>query len=469
MSLLSRAAATLKGMFSTGEAATAAGGLLASIVQSGQAPRRGTLQLLQAYRTHPWLHAVVHKIATEVSGNHLRAYRDTAKATPGKPALKPGQKITVGRSAVGYAPHNAEELDAHPVLALLANPNPIMTRGVFQYLLCAYLDVKGEVFVVIERDGAGMPCQLWVVPPHWCMEIPNRNMAGYRFSYGTWQRTIAEDDVLYLKHADLEQPYGRGVGFAETLADELDIDEFASKHLKNWFFNRALPDVFLYVEGVKSETEALRYEEKLRQKHGGNGKANRVHVTNGKVDLKQVGQTFREQMLPELRDQMRDVVLQVYSVPPETMGIISNSNRATIDAAYYLLTKGVVAPRLAFICDAFTAWARREYSDESLCVGFLSPVPEDAAFSLSVMQAQPDLFSKNEWRTLAGKPPVDGWDEEFVEVKTPVSFGMGAPAPEVGDTETPEEDAEPGDAEEDDQTKAARGRSLRKGPRAIAG
>ena len=35
-----------------------------------------------------------------------------------------------------------------------------------------------------------------------------------------------------------------------VLADELDIDEFATKHLKSWFFNRALPDVFLSVEGV---------------------------------------------------------------------------------------------------------------------------------------------------------------------------------------------------------------------------
>lgn len=443
----------VKGLF-TGGVEQHAEGLLAGVLQSGLAPRRGTRELLQAYRTHPWLHAVVHRIAQEVASQHFLLFRTKANAIG---SVKHTSK------AVAYAPKDAQPLESHPLLQLLENPSPVFTRAMFFALVQAFLDVKGECPVVIERDGSGKPCELWPVPPTWVAETPHRGFPMYRFSYGTWQRTIAEDDVIYLRHPDLEQPYMRGVGFAESLADELDIDEFATKHLKSWFFNRALPDVFLSVEGVSSESEAKRYEEMLRSKHGGKGKAFQVHVVNGKVDLKQVGHTFREQMLPEIRTQSRDIVLQIYGMPPEIMGIVENSNRATIDAATLIFTRFLVAPRMSFLADAFTHWGRREWSDETLWVGFSSPVPEDHEFSLKVMVAQPTLFSKNEWRQAAGKDPKPGWDEEYVEAAPAPAFGGGgAPQLPAGDTKPtdPENAAEEVDDNEEPEAKAAADRGL---------
>jgi HK97 family phage portal protein len=427
----------VKGLFTDGGAEKSAQGLLAGVLQSGLAPRRGTRELLQAYRTHPWLHAVVHRIAGAVASEHFELFRSVkaAPTTAGKPPAKGlkrkhrlrQMRLTQTKGSVMYAPNDAVEIEDHPILNLLENPSPVFTRSMFFHLIQSFLETKGEAPIVIERDGAGLPCELWPVPPMWVAETPHRGFPFYRFSYGTWQRTIPEDDVIMLRHPELEQPYVRGVGFGESLADELDIDEFATKHLKSWFFNRALPDVFLSVEGVESKEEAIRYEEMLRQKHGGRNKAFQVHVTNGKVDVKQVGHTFREQMLPEIRTQSRDVVLQIFGMPPEIMGIVENSNRATIDAATLIFMKFLVVPRLSFLADAFTHWARRVYNDETLCVGFDSPIPEDEEFALKVMVAQPSLFTKNEWRELAGEEPVDGWDEEFVDKPAPPSFGPGLP------------------------------------------
>lgn len=442
----------VKSWFGSG-AENSAGNLLASILQSGTAPRRGTRELLQAYRTSPWLHVAIHKIATEVSTVPFELYQ-----TKGRPT---GQR-SVTRKGVVYRPEgDMTEIEAHPLLDLLRDPNPVMSGLVVWYLTQAYLETKGEAVLVVERKGVAGE-ELWPVPPHWLAEPPSRTQHGFRFSYMGWQRTIAPEDVIWIRHPDLENPYGRGVGNAETAADEIDLDEFATKHLKNWFFNRALPDVFLYVEGLKSEAEAARWEEKLRQKHGGRGKANLVHVAAGKVEVKQLGQTFREQMLPDLRDQSRDFLLQVFSIPPETVGIVENSNRATIDAAFYLLARIVVAPRKAFLCDALTHWARQEYSQPNLFLGFCSPIPEDAEFELKVMTAQPDLFSKNEWRSLAGKPAVEGWDEEFPERAAAPAFGAPQPTPTQGtkpEIETEDEEADP-EEEPEAGEKSTRRRSL---------
>jgi HK97 family phage portal protein len=425
MSILS----TVKGWFS-GDKATAST-LLASILQTGMAPRRGTRELLQAYRTSPWFHAAVHKIAQEVAAVPLTLHRQKARKA-------------VERTIKGV-PVDSQPVVEHEVLALLEDPNPVFTRMTFLYILQAYLETLGEAVIVVERGEGGRPKELWPIPPHWLVEPPSRTQHAFRFSFMGWQRTIPEEDVVWLRLPDLEQPYARGVGIGETIADEIDLDEYATKHLKNWFFNRAVPDVFLYVEGIKNEGEAQRYEEKLRQRHGGRGKANQVHVVNGKIDVKQVGHTFREMMLPELRDQSRDTVLQIFSIPPEVMGIVENSNRATIDSAFYLFARGVVQPRLAFVADGFTRWVRDEYRDPSLCFGFVSPVPEDSEFTLKVMVAQPTLFTKNEWRKLAGLPTLPEWDEEFPSAPSLSPFG-GAPALPEG--EDPEDDTEEEPVEE---------------------
>lgn len=447
--MANRLSSWIKSFFG-GDNAKSAGGLLAGVMQGPTAARRGTRELLDAYRTDGWLHSIVWRIGTAVAGVQLQLFRDKTRA--GAPA----QKI-LGKSSIGYRPKEGVEVLAHPLLDLIRNPSPLFTPSTFWCLVSAFLDVKGECFLVIERGTNGLPKELWVVPPHWCTELPRTNFPSYRFSQGTWIRSIPESDVIYLRHPDLLDPYKRGVGTAETIADEIDIDEFAAEHLKSWFFNRALPDIFLSVEGVSSESEAVRYENKLRAKHGGVGKAFQVHVTSGKVDLKQVGHTFREQQLPEIRQQTRDTRLQVFGVPPEIAGIIENSNRATIDAAEVIFTRYVIAPRAFFIADHLTHWARVEYADPSLCLGFESPVPEDREFTLKVMTAQPDLFSKNEWRELAGRQPREEFGDDLTErPASPLALPGDAGAANAG-KEDPEE---PEDSEEEKALAAGASRRL---------
>ena len=125
------------------------------------------------------------------------------------------------------------------------------------------------------------------------------------------------------------------------------------------------------------------------------------------------------------------------------MGIVENSNRATIEAASYIFTKFCVVPRAGFLADGLTHWARREWKDAALSLGFESPVPEDRAFTLQAMQAQPDLFTKNEWRGIAGKNPMPGWDDEFPSRSVPSPFGLPpTPASEPDEDEADEVDDE---------------------------
>lgn len=389
--------------------------LLSAIATRGSAPRRGSKEMLQAYKQLPWLHAVVHRIARDVGSTKWKLYRDTSRVTSGRKS---------------FDGSGLEEVFSHAFLDVLNNPNPMLGRVGTFFLAQGFLEVKGEAPLIIERAKDGKALELWPAPPTWLQQLPTDAAPWFQFQANGWAAKIPESDVLWLREYDLENPYGRGTGAGDALSDELDIDKFATEHVKSWFYNRALPDAIVSVDGI-SKPEALRLEQDMVDKHQGTLKAGRIHVSNGKMSVQVLSQSFKEQQLQETRKAQRDTILQVYSMPPEVMGIIENSNRSTIDSAFYLYSRGVLVPRLEAMADKLTRLAKEW--DPSLVVGFASPVEEDLAFKLQVMQAQPALFAKNEWRALAGAEAVAGWDSEYPSASA-------FPAFPSGQTEQPKQD-----------------------------
>lgn len=45
-------------------------------------------------------------------------------------------------------------------------------------------------------------------------------------------------------------PYGRGLGDAEPVADEIETDEYMAKWAKKFFFNDATPPVLMSAPGI---------------------------------------------------------------------------------------------------------------------------------------------------------------------------------------------------------------------------
>ena len=232
-------------------------------------------------------------------------------------------------------------------------------------------------------------------------------------AYG-WNKEVSREDVLWLKIPDLENPYARGSGIGESLADEIDVDEFAAKHVRDWFFNGGRPSGFVSLQGA-GEDEVARFEERWKSRYQGLGKAHQIHFTNAQIGYEDLSHTFRDQELLQLRQYQSDLMRQTFGVPPEILGIIQNSNRATIDSSYYLYSRGVLVPRLVILCDALQQLAA-EY-DDKLIVDFLSPVPEDLEFKKTTMVALPTNYTVNEHRALAGHLPLPSGNELYASAQ----------------------------------------------------
>lgn len=382
-------------------------------VNGKNAPKRNTDALLEAYKSSPPVRSVVSRIAEHVAAVPLKFYVRRGKSGKAKQTRIgeiPDFKARQAELRTLKLQGELEEVESNPILDLVNKPNPQMSGFAFRRLCQIYIDVVGEAFWLLGRDGLGVPSQLWTVPPSWVKEIPGAKKSTYtvRPTGANADLIYQPEDVVYFRDLDPCNPFGRGSGVAESLGDEIDTAEYAARYSKNFFFNSGKPDLIISVEGM-SASDAKASKEKFEQEHRGFWRAFRSHWIGGKVDVKELNTRFDQMGVIELSKAERDTIIQAWGVPPEVLGILTNSNRATVTEAERIMGQEVVLPRLERNRSEIQQTLVPMF-DERLIAEFGSPIPVDDDFRLQSMQAAPWAATRGEWRELQGlenRGPVD--------------------------------------------------------------
>ena len=138
----------LDGMYNSGNQS-----ILTGLMSSSTTPRRGSKELLEAYKQLPWLRAVVDRISVSTASVQWKVMKED---TPAKRASN-GQ--------IEKATYLTEV--ENPFNILMDRPNPAMTGRTFRQAAQIYLELVGESFIIIERNNKGVPVELWPIPPTW--------------------------------------------------------------------------------------------------------------------------------------------------------------------------------------------------------------------------------------------------------------------------------------------------------------
>lgn len=346
-------------------------------------PDRNTQEFLETYTHSPRLSPVT-KVSTDLSNVSGKLYR-----------IRPnGDK---------------DEIKDHPFLDFMANPNPLpfMTPSALWKLHETYLMIKGEGQAIIERDAAGYPAELWPIPPNWVIDIPRLNCPFYtvRNREGR-QVSVPIEDVFIVRQLNPLDPYGRGLGDAEPVADEIETDEYMAKWAKKFFFNDATPPVLMSALGITKD-EYDRFQAAWNDRHRGIGNAHKFGIIPREINIHKLVDSQREMDFTESRKNLRDSVNAHFGIPPEILGIVENSNRATATQAKIIYAENVLTPRLLARQDAvniqlLSAWGedlRWEYDDI---------VPEDTEFRLKMSTdgLSSSALMVDEWREQNGFDPL---------------------------------------------------------------
>lgn len=417
---------------------TGKGGGVASVVGSKSLPpTRNQGEILEAFNNMPWVRANLGRIGHGVGQVQWKLV--AMKGT------KPGEGRYVQNKALQHAPaairrkalaHSTEvdEADAitdHPLLDLLREPNPIMHGADFMGLCQIYLDSVGDCFIVIDRSntgqkaagsGRGMPGGLYPMVPTWVKETPTGARPLFKIEIGALRLEPPMTEVLWRRVFNPANPYMRGTGLINALADELDAGENASKLVNFHYYNRGRPDVLIGLPNWRSE-EITKFADEWNASLRGMSNVGKSHFVNTEPKVQVFTQDFETLQLTQQQTFIRDTVRQVLGNPPEILGITDASSRDRTDAADDAFNRYQIDPRL----EGWRAFLQRhlvpEY-DDRLILDYESPVQADQNFSLSVASRVPHVLRVNEWRKLAHQPPLPDGEGGNLFLVPPGLFGF---------------------------------------------
>ena len=443
------------------------------LLSTQEGARRGTPELLAAVAASPWLFQVTSKIAEHVASIPWILY---VRKVGGKPASSRSlrnagfaerQKAVARSERLRLAQSrgstkatedlSADELvvvgDDHPFYTLMDVPNRQLTGLQFRKLESFYQDLKGDWFWRLRLNTkTGLPESILVIPPHWVNRLPSDAKPSYEIQSGGRTETVPENEVVWFKSPNPADPYGRGMGGGDALSDEIDTDQYVAKFIKSKLLNRGMPDAMISVDGAGAD-EIDRLASEFRDQHRGPWKAGGIHVATSNIKVEKLSQTFEEMGVNELRTWEREAFGSLYGVPPEILGLLSNSNRATAMEARRIFATEVIVPRMEMRRDILQhrligAW------DERLVLGYENPLPDDLDYNRETAAKVPWIATRGEWRQWVGLEDRGNVDDvhavplgtQFLRPdETPVTsrpeFGA-PPAPETPAPKPPEDTPE---------------------------
>lgn len=409
-------------------------------VKWSYAARRDALAYLEMFHTSPRLNAV-DIIANDEANVVFKVYRKTD--------LRTGK-------------NDATPIADHPIYDLMENPipsRPDFDGFTIRYLTRVWLELQGDCYWVVVRDRLGQPREIYPIPSNWVVQTPTLSVPFFlvmpQGNTASQSLLIDPSDVVWFKTPNVAQPYARGRGRAEVVGDEIESDEYAAKYGKNFFYNDATPRSIITAPGANSDSVA-QLKETWNQQFQGVANAQKMGVLGWDAKLLQLSTSPKEMDFTATRTLLRDMVNQNWQMPPEMMGILENSNRSTIDSAFYLYAKNVLSKRLL----RFESFINRQLMpmyDNLHAIKFDNIVPEDQQFALTVANAgwEKGTITRGEWRTKVGMEKLGSkLDDEIILSFSAIPQNINEPSPgekpildpaeqQSGDNNTPEQPKPP--------------------------
>ena len=344
----------------------------------------------------------------------------------------------------------AKKISDHELYDLLENPCPSfrdITGWTIRYFVFACYTLVGEAYLLKIRNPNGKVIALLPLSPSWVVKTPTVNAEYWEvYPYGTTAGNaikVPVEDVIVFKDIDLLDPYGRGRGTSESIGDEIQSDEYAAKYAKNLFFNDATPSAIIYAPQGNKETADQIKQSWLSKMAGLNHAKEPMVLTGEGSKFEKIAQTPQELDFVNSRKYLRDSTNEHFHIPPEIMGILQNSNRSTIDSAFYLLNKNVLADYLRMyerVMNIQLLWEDFD-KDRVFILHHENTIEEDIEQKLRIVNEglSRGTLTVNDWRIAMGYEPDTKNGDVYLRNFSQIEVRFNSEEVELPEVEKPEE------------------------------
>lgn len=371
---------------------------------TGNLSPRDAYAWIAAYKRNPRLGSAVRRIAEDVSKIEFFLQ---VKGRDGKPV----------------------RVMTSPVLDWMTEPWQMMRGGTWQqfaFLSVAYYKLVGSAFAVYRREG-GRVVETVPIAAHMVQPIKLQTKMGATEIVFQVQRPgdevpiiVPGSEMFWWRDPDLHRPLEAGCGQAQCLDDEIELDEAAAKYNLSYFRNSATPHALVSVKGATPD-QLTMIRQQWADNYGGSLNKFRSAFTSQEIAVNTIGPTQKEMEFVEGRRFSRDAIYQTFNLPPEVMGVVENSNRATAEAALYLYALNIVLPTVTKFAAEVNRQIVPQIDSSGAKLSFENPVRETEEFKL---KKATELFkagaiTRDECRVTNGFDPLGG--EQGAELLVPTN------------------------------------------------
>jgi HK97 family phage portal protein len=252
-----------------------------------------------------------------------------------------------------------QEVAAHPLLDLLARPNPGQPGREFCEQLYGFLLVAGNAYVE-KVEIEGLPRELHALRPDRMKAVASLNgwAEAYEYSVNGQSVRLPREAVMQLK---LFNPLNDHYGMSplEAAQRAIDTHNAASAWNKAMLDNSARPSGALVYAGGEGQLTAEQFERlksELEASYQGSANAGRPMVLEGGLDWKQMGYSPRDMEFISAKDGAAREIALAFGVPPMLLGIPGDNTFANYMEANRSFWRQTVLPMASRVAEAMTGF-----------------------------------------------------------------------------------------------------------------
>ena len=341
-------------------------------------------------------------------------------------------QIATAASAVPWLLYDKDgnEVDCHPLLTLLAHPNPMQDGVTFIESIYANLEIFGNAYIeaIRPRDSAS-PVELYALRPDRMKVIPGPAglPQGYQYDVNGQSTTWPADpitgasNILHLKHF---HPLDDWYGMAPMEAALQSIDQ----HNASGAWNQALLNqgarpsgalVYSPKDGSPaslSDDQLQRLREEMGQLYQGDRNAGRPLILEGGLDWREMSLSPKDMdWLSGRNNAARDISV-AFGVPSQLIGIPDAQTFSNMEQARLAFYEETVMPLVTRVIASIDHWISPMYRDRPE----LDFDPDSISALTEKRQAQwakiqnANFLTQNEKREAAGYGAIEGGDSDGI-------------------------------------------------------
>jgi len=325
--------------------------------------------------------------------------------------------IAEGAAAVPWLVYDGDkEQERHPLLTLLARPNPEEEGSVLFERWYAFLQAAGDSYLEAVSVSDAVR-ELYVLRPDRVSVVADARGWPVAYDYKVDGRVtrLARETVL---HGRLFHPLDDHYGLSPLAAagTALDVHNAGAAWVKALLDNAARPSGALVYKGPDggslSDEQFHRLKRELEDSYQGAANAGRPMVLEGGLEWRSMSYTPSELDFANSRSVAAREIALAFGVPPMLLGIPGDNTYTNYREANLCFWRQTVLPLVAKTARSLTNWLCPRFG-ENLRIGYDTDAVDALALEREAVWdrlTKASFITLNERRTAAGYSPVEGGD-----------------------------------------------------------